>query len=129
MPIDQFALQPAALEPSRVRLAALDLQLAERERELAREKTELHELQSRYLREIGGLYEQLAKLQAAVEEAEIRAGIRPPVDDDAASEEEDDNRRLGGGSRGRLLESAPVLRRPEADVPRHREGDSSGPGA
>ena len=80
--IDQFALQPAALEPSRVRLAALDLQLAERERELAREKTELHELQSRYLREIGGLYEELAKLQAAVEAAEIRAGIRPPADDD-----------------------------------------------
>ena len=97
MPIEQFALQPAALEPSRARLAAVDLQLAERERELTREKTELHELQSRYLREIGGLYEHLAKLQAAVEEAEIRAGLRAPADEDAASEDEDETIDAAGG--------------------------------
>jgi hypothetical protein len=88
--IDHLALQPSALEPSRARLAALDLQLAEYERDLARDKTELHELQSRYLREIGGLHEQLARLQVAVEGAEIRAGIRPPPSDDIAGQDEAD---------------------------------------
>jgi hypothetical protein len=67
---------------------ALEVQLAERELALAAIKSDLQELQSRYLREIGGLYPQLARLQAAVDEAEIRAGIRPPpVEDGALSDE------------------------------------------
>ncbi len=102
MTLDQFSLQPAALEPSRARLAQLDLQLADRERDLAHHKSELHALQARYLREIGGLYEHLARLQAAVEEAEIRLGIRAPAAeaDELSGEEAAADEAAGGMSAG-----------------------------
>lgn len=111
---DQFTLQPAALEPSRARLMALELQLAEREQALAAMKGELQQLQSRYLREIGSLYPQLASLQAAVEAAEIRAGIRPPrVDDD----DEDAPGEAGADGKAEPLGCAPRTA-PSADLRR-----------
>ena len=80
--IESFALQPTNLDPSRARLADLEVQLASRERDLAAFKSELQQLQTRYLREVGSLYARLTEIEAAVAEAEIRAGLRPPPDVD-----------------------------------------------
>jgi hypothetical protein len=83
------AIQLAPPDGDRVRLAALERDLADREAELAAAKAELQELQSRYLREIGPFYATLSGLEAAVIEAEIQAGLRPPFDPDAAGSDED----------------------------------------
>lgn len=81
--MSSFALQLAHPEPSRARLASLVLQLAVRQCDLAATRRELQALQSRYLREIGGLQGQLFRLQRLVEDEEIRIGIRPPrLDED-----------------------------------------------
>lgn len=52
----QVGLQPVELDPTREHLSSLELQVAERERELSELKVELQELQSRYLSEVGSLY-------------------------------------------------------------------------
>jgi hypothetical protein len=85
--MSSFTLQLAHPEPSRTLLATLVLQLALRQRELATLRHELQELQSRYLREIGGLQGQLFRLQRMVEDEEIRAGIRPPRVDEEPGDE------------------------------------------
>jgi hypothetical protein len=88
--LDQFALQAADLDPSRARLADLDVQLAARERDLGTFKSELQQLQARYLKGVGALYARLTEIETAVAEEEIRAGLRQPpefdesADDDAA---------------------------------------------
>jgi hypothetical protein len=96
--LDQFALQPADLDPSRARLAALDVQLAARERDLATVKSELQHLQARYLRDVGALYARLTDIEAAVAEEEIRAGLRRPPDADADEAVDPDPDRAGEGS-------------------------------
>jgi hypothetical protein len=78
MPRRATSLTPAEPDATRADLAALELQVAARERDLAAFKIELQTLQSRYLSEIGTLYAELNTLDAAVAEEEIRAGIRPP---------------------------------------------------
>jgi hypothetical protein len=55
----------------------LEAELARRERDLSARKLDLQRLQSRYLDEVGALYAELSTLEAAVAEAEIRAGLRP----------------------------------------------------
>jgi len=67
------------LDQPRSQLAALELEVAARERDLAALKHELQQLQMRYLNEVGALYEELARLEADVREEEIRAGIRPAI--------------------------------------------------
>jgi hypothetical protein len=64
-------------------VAALDVQVAAREADLAALKHALQVLQAKYLEEIGPLYAELIPLDAAVAEAEIRAGLRAPDPDDA----------------------------------------------
>jgi hypothetical protein len=81
------AIQLAPPDADRARLRALELELAARESALAALRDELHELQSRYLREIGDFYAQLSALEAAVVEAEIQAGIRPPCETDNEPED------------------------------------------
>ncbi len=79
------ALEAAAADPTREQLSALELQVAEREHALAALKIELQSLQAKYLGEIGPLYAELYRLEAAVAEEEIRAGLRPapiPGDDE-----------------------------------------------
>jgi hypothetical protein len=76
------AIQLAPPDADRARLLELELELAARESDLAALKDELHELQSRYLLEIGDFYAQLSALEASVVEAEIQAGIRPPCESD-----------------------------------------------
>ena len=78
------SLQPVAQDADRARLAALELELAVRERDLLIIKDDLHRLQRRYLQEVGPHYAQLAELDAKIAEREIAAGIRPAVDEDAA---------------------------------------------
>jgi uncharacterized coiled-coil protein SlyX len=89
---DRSALTPAPadLDRDRARLHDLEARLAEREAALERFKTELRDLQSWYLEKMGALHAQMNELDAAVADAEIRAGLRPPPgpDDDA----EDDAR-------------------------------------
>jgi hypothetical protein len=82
-------LQPNP-NPNSSALAALQLELAAREKELSALKIELQQLQSRYLTEIGSLYAELSDLETAVAEEEIRTGVRPAslfdedADDDGA---------------------------------------------
>lgn len=114
------ALQPTPRDANRTKLAGLEERVAARERELEAFKVELQELQARYLSEVGGLYERLHELEAAIAELEIRAGIRPPpLDlDDAeveAGEPAADGESWGAGCSNR---SAPSddLRRVFRDV-------------
>jgi hypothetical protein len=85
---DRFALQPAALEPSRARLASLQLQLAARETELTAASDELQQLQAKYLKAVGGFYRKLVDLEAAIVEAEIAAGLRVPAPPEDAADTE-----------------------------------------
>lgn len=80
------SLEPAA-SPSRARVAALEEQLAQRNRELTALKAELLALQDRYLSEIGPLYAELAALEATVAEVEITLGLRTAESE--ADEEQD----------------------------------------
>jgi len=91
MPSPGTSLQPATPDPTRAQLAALELQVAAREGELAAFKGDLQALQDRYLADIGPLYAELDSLESALEQAEVRAGIRPPLldldeDDDEAAD-------------------------------------------
>jgi hypothetical protein len=86
---DRFALQPAALEASRARLASLQLQLAARETELTAASDELQQLQAKYLKAVGGFYRKLVDLEAAIVEAEIAAGLRVPAPPEDAADTED----------------------------------------
>ena len=79
-------------------MAALEQQLAERDRELTALKTELLALQDRYLTEIGPLYAELAGLDATVAEAEIRLGLRP-AQSELIDVEEDPEPPAGCGER------------------------------
>jgi hypothetical protein len=85
--IKDVSLQPAAQEPSRVRLAQLELELAAREHSLAATGSELQALQAKYLGAVGQYYRTLVELEAAIAEAEVRAGLRPPVDPDASDDD------------------------------------------
>mgnify|MGYP005818226439 CR=1 FL=1 len=80
--VSEFPLVVAPREAAEARVASLSTELAQREAELDTFKRDLHELQSRYLSEIGVLYAELDPLDAALAEAEIRAGLRPPPEDD-----------------------------------------------
>jgi hypothetical protein len=70
------------IDLSGTNVTALELQVAARLSELAALKAQLQTLQDRYLGEIGPLYAELIPLDAAVAEAEIKAGLRVPDDDE-----------------------------------------------
>ena len=89
--MSERALTPAPtpdLENARARLADLEVRLAGREAELAAFKTELRELQDAYLDKMSAWHAQLAELDAAVADAEIRAGLRPAAEPDDADADE-----------------------------------------
>ena len=96
--MSERALTPAPapdLEDARAKLAELEIRLVEREAELGAFKTELRGLQDAYLDKMGAWHAQLADLDAAVADAEIRAGLRPAADpdesDDADADETSDD--------------------------------------
>lgn len=88
--------QPAAItlapaDARRIHLDELEAQLSRREGELAALKLDLRALQDRYLGDIGALYQELAILEAAIAEEEIRQGLRQPptpIDDDDAQDDD-----------------------------------------
>src|SRR5690349_370957 len=79
-------LQPLALDPAHARLSALEADVARRERELDASKQELLRLQRKYLDEVGALYARLSEVEAALVDAEVRAGLRRPFDADETCE-------------------------------------------
>jgi hypothetical protein len=79
------SLTPAVADPSRARLAALELTLAEREQVLADRRSVLQALQDRYLDAVGASYRTLTEIEAEAVELEIRMGLRAPVESDEAS--------------------------------------------
>lgn len=85
---DQIALQPVPLDDDSARLQALEAELEVRERELDAFKIDLQQLQARYLTEIGGLYAELSTIEADLTEAEIRAGLRPPLEELETADED-----------------------------------------
>jgi hypothetical protein len=83
-------IQIAPPNARRVHLDDLEAQLSRREGELAALKLDLRALQDRYLGDIGPLYQELAVLEAAIAEEEIRQGLReapPPLKDDGQDED------------------------------------------
>ncbi len=78
--LDMYALQPGSgTDRDAARCEELRSQVSRRESELDALKVELQKLQSRYLGEIGSLYRELSELEDQIFEAEVRAGLRPPV--------------------------------------------------
>ena len=80
-------------DPTREEVATLERRVEERERDLLSVKTQLQQLQVRYLSELGGLYAELNFLDEELAQAEIKAGLRVPdapepddPDDSGASE-------------------------------------------
>lgn len=71
-------LHRGTLDTGHDSLATREAELVRRERDLSALKLDLQRLQSRYLDEVGALYAELSTLEAAVADAEIRAGLRPP---------------------------------------------------
>jgi hypothetical protein len=84
------------LSAGSAQIAALELQVAARLNEVTSLKTELQALQDRYLEEIGPLYAELIPLDAAVAEAEIKAGLRVPDDDEEDSDVQSSRFELAG---------------------------------
>lgn len=88
------ALTPAASNPdlraARARLDELESTLAQREAALATFKAELRDLQDAYLDKMGTWQSQLAEIDAAVADAEIRAGLRPPTETIEPDDDDDD---------------------------------------
>jgi hypothetical protein len=72
--------------PADARAGALEAEVCRREIDVRALKLELQHLQRDYLGRLGGLYAELSDLEAAVAEAEVRAGLRPA----AADEENED---------------------------------------
>lgn len=65
-------------DATREQVATLELEVSTREADLAHLKSELAQLQRKYLDEIGPLYAELIPLDEAVAAAEIEAGLRAP---------------------------------------------------
>ena len=75
-------------DPTREEVATLERRVEERERDLLSVKTQLQQLQVRYLSELGALYAELNLLDEELAQAEIKAGLRVP--DEAEPDEPDD---------------------------------------
>lgn len=76
------------VKPTQEDVAALERRVAERERDLLSVKTQLQQLQVRYLSELGALYAELNALDEELAQAEIKAGLRVPDELDEPGEPE-----------------------------------------
>jgi len=72
----------AIASPTLQDVAVLERRVDERERDLLSVKTELQQLQVRYLSELGALYAELNALDEDLAQAEIKAGLRVPDEPD-----------------------------------------------
>lgn len=75
-----LTVRPSETSALRDTLAALELEFADKRRDVETFQLELQRLQARYLGELGQYYAELAALQQAIEDAEVRLGIRPATD-------------------------------------------------
>ena len=96
------SLQTSA-DPTRDEVAALERRVGHREQELLLLKTQLQQLQVRYLSELGSLYAELNGLDEELAQAEIKAGLRVPDEPEPDGSEEP----AGAGSPGCSRTSAP----------------------
>ena len=71
----------------------------------------LQQLQARYLSELGRYYAELTAIQTAIEEAEVRLGLRPPIDPEKLDGEEE-----GGAGCSNRAEPSVDLKRMFRDV-------------
>ena len=75
-----LTVRPSETAALREQLTALEEEFAGKRRDVEAFQIDLQRLQSRYLSELGQYYAELARLQQAIEDAEVRLGIRPPSD-------------------------------------------------
>jgi hypothetical protein len=99
---DRSLARPAPTA-ARARLADLEREVTAREAALEQETADLQALQTRYLAAVGDHYRQIVELDAAIIEAEIRAGLRAAPSDegeeaDAAGDAEDTGAGCGNRS-------------------------------
>ena len=99
------ALSLHAGEVSAEEMARLAADVSAHEVELASLRAELLTLQNRYLAEVGVLYSDLARLEAELRDAEIRAGLRLPEDID--TEDVPDEAEASAASGGCVNAAAP----------------------
>ena len=81
--------------PTLEEVAVLERMVDERERDLLSVKTQLQQLQVRYLSELGALYAELTALDEELAQAEIKAGLRVP--DEPGLDEPDEPETSGSG--------------------------------
>ena len=86
-----LTVRPSETAELREQLAALEQEFNTKRDEAEAFQLELQKLQARYLGELGRYYAELAALHTAIEEAEIKLGVRPPVEAVETGEE------TGGG--------------------------------
>jgi hypothetical protein len=75
-----LTVRPSEAAELREHLARLEAEFTEKRAAAESLQIELQRFQARYLRELGREYADLAAVHAAIEEAEVRLGVRPPVD-------------------------------------------------
>lgn len=75
-----LTVRPSEGAALREQLVALEAEFNAKRAEAEAFQLDLQTLQARYLGELGRYYAELAALQTAIEEAEIRLGVRPPID-------------------------------------------------
>jgi len=92
-------------------MVSLEREFAEKRADVEAFQLALQQLQTRYLSELGRYYAELTAIQAAIEEAEIRLGLRAPIDPaDLGAEEE------GGGGCSNRSEPSVDLKRMFRDI-------------
>jgi hypothetical protein len=80
-------------------LAGLETEFADKREAVESFQLALQQLQAKYLTELGRYYAELAALQAAIEQEEVRLGLRAPLDAVAAEADEADGAGAGCSNR------------------------------
>ena len=82
-----LTVRPSETAELRDQIAKLEGEFSEKRAAAESLQIELQRFQARYLRELGREYADLAAVQGAIEEAEVRLGVRPAVDPAEESDE------------------------------------------
>jgi hypothetical protein len=76
-----LTVRHSELAAVREQVVLLERVFSERLAEVEAFQLQLQQLQARYLGELGRYYAELTAIHAAIEQAEVRLGLRPPVED------------------------------------------------
>lgn len=109
-------------DPTREEVADLERRVSDRERELALVKTDLQQLQFRYLAELGSLYAELNALDEELAGLEIKAGLRVPDEADDPESEAVDS---GSAGCAPASEPSPALKAMFRNIARAVHPDSA----